>query len=158
MYLKQEAPAVAMAAPPAETTPAPAPVPAPVAESQPVVTVPTNPPPAPTETNAVPGAAVETNALMAAAETNAPVEPPPPPRVVTHAGYVRHVTSIIAPTAYELYDEKTGTTINYLYTTTTNLNLSRYNGLHIIVTGEEGLAERWKNTPVLTIQRIHVVE
>jgi hypothetical protein len=30
--------------------------------------------------------------------------------------------------------------------------------LHIIVTGEEGLAQRWKHTPVLTIQRIEVVE
>jgi hypothetical protein len=48
--------------------------------------------------------------------------------------------------------------IDYLYTTTTNLDLSRYNGLHIIVTGEEGMAKRWKNTPVLTIQRIQVVE
>jgi hypothetical protein len=84
--------------------------------------------------------------------------PPPPPRVVTHEGFVRHVTSIIAPTAYELYDTNTFTVINYLYTTTTNLNLSHYNGLHIIVTGEEGLAERWKDTPVLTVQRIHVVE
>lgn len=76
---------------------------------------------------------------------------------MTHEGVVRHVTSVIAPTAYELYDPKTGTTINYLYTTTTNLDLSRYNGLRIIVTGEEGLAERWKDTPVLTIQRILVV-
>ena len=33
--------------------------------------------------------------------------------------------------------------INYLYTTSTNLDLSRYNGMRIIVTGEEGLAERW---------------
>ena len=154
MYLKQEAPAVATAAPPAETAPATVPV----TEAQPVVTAPTNVPAAP-ETNVVSATAPETNALMAAAETNAPVEqPPPPPRVVTHEGFVRHVTSLIAPTAYELYDTNTSTTIDYLYTTTTNLNLSRYNGLHIIVTGEEGLAQRWKDTPVLTIQRIHVVE
>jgi len=26
------------------------------------------------------------------------------------------------------------------------------------VTGEEGLDERWRNTPVITIQRIEVVE
>jgi hypothetical protein len=148
-YLKQAAPVVAATAPSPETTPAPAPVPAPVAEAQPAVTEPINVP-ATTETNAV---------LAAAAATNAPVEqPPPPPRVVTHEGFVRHVTSLIAPTAYELYDTNTFTTINYLYSTTTNLDLSRYNGLHIIVTGEEGLAARWKDTPVLTIQRIHVVE
>ena len=42
--------------------------------------------------------------------------------------------------------------------TSTNLDLSRYKGLHIIVTGEEGLDERWKNTPVITIQRIQVLD
>ena len=164
IYLKQEAMAAAppSVAPPVETEPGPAPTP--VAEAQPVVAEPANPPPA-TEANAAPVAAEATNAptaeetnALALAETNAPPPPPPPPRVVTHEGFVRHVGSIIAPTAYELYDTNTFTTIDYLYTTTTNLNLSRYNGLHIIVTGEEGLAERWKDTPVLTIQRIHVVE
>jgi uncharacterized protein YgiM (DUF1202 family) len=151
MYLKQEALAAAptSAAPPAETPPTPAPAPAvtmplpappPVAEVQPSVTAPA---PATAETNA---------ALTAAVETNAP-----PPRVVTHEGFVRHVTSVIAPTAYELYDPNTGMTINYLYTPTTNLDLSRYNGLHIVVTGEEGLAERWTDTPVLTVQRILVI-
>jgi hypothetical protein len=77
--------------------------------------------------------------------------------VVTHEGVVRHVTSVIAPTAYELYDPNTGVSINYLYTTATNLDLGRYDGLRIIVTGQEGLAERWTETPVLTIQRILVV-
>ncbi len=41
--------------------------------------------------------------------------------------------------------------------TTTNLNLARYNGLHITVTGEEGLDPRWQDTPVLTIQKIYVL-
>jgi len=160
MYLKQEALAAAPAnaAPPVETAPAPAPAatmpapaPTPVAEAQPVVTVPANPPVAP-ETAAAPAVAVETNAAAAPGE-----QVPPPPRIVTHEGYVRHVTSVIAPTAYELYDPNTFTTVNYLYTTTTNLDLSRYNGLRITVTGEEGLAARWNDTPVLTIHRILVV-
>jgi len=160
MFLKQETVVLPPpVAPTAET--ATAPTTTPVAESQPLITEATNAAVA-AETNATPGAAAEANApgaegtnALAEAETNAP---PPPPRIVTHEGFVRHVTSIIAPTAYELYDTNTWTTINYLYTTSTNLNLSRYNGLHIIVTGEEGLAERWKDTPVLTIQRILVVE
>jgi uncharacterized protein YgiM (DUF1202 family) len=172
MYLKQEALAAAPAnaAPPMETGPAPAPqpaetMPAPapttVAEAQPVVTEPTNAPVA-LEMNAAPAAATETNAAPAAAvDTNAPAaaveQTPPPPRVVTHEGFVRHVTSVIEPTAYELYEPSTDVAIDYLYTTTTNLDLSRYNGLHIIVTGEEGLAARWNETPVLTIQRILVV-
>jgi hypothetical protein len=45
-----------------------------------------------------------------------------------------------------------------LYTTARDLDLGRYKGLRIIVTGEEGLDERWRNTPVLTIQRIQVLE
>jgi len=30
--------------------------------------------------------------------------------------------------------------------------------LRIVVTGEETLAERWPNTPVLTVERIQVVK
>jgi hypothetical protein len=47
--------------------------------------------------------------------------------------------------------------IDYLHSTTTNLNLARYNGFQIIVTGQEGLDARWKDTPVLDVQRIYVV-
>jgi hypothetical protein len=80
-----------------------------------------------------------------------------PPRIVSHEGIVRPSGSVIAPTPYELYDPTTRNTVNYLYSTTTNLDLSRYDGAQIIVTGEDGLAPRWKDTPVITIQRIYVV-
>ena len=50
---------------------------------------------------------------IAAVDTNVP----PPPRVVSHEGVVRHVGSIIAPTEYELYDPSTDKNINYLYPT-----------------------------------------
>ena len=155
LFLKQEALAAVPAntAPPMETGPAPTPTP--VAEAQPVVAEPAIAP-AVTDTNAPSSASIDTNAPAVPVEATPP--PPPPPRVVTHEGFVRHVTSIIEPTAYELYDRSSGVPIDYLYTTTTNLNLSHYNGLHIIVTGEEGLAQRWKDTPVLTVQRILVVE
>ena len=73
--------------------------------------------------------------------------PPPPPRIVSHEGVVRHVGSLIAPTAYKLYDPATDSNIDFLYTTTTNLDLSRYVGMRIIVTGEEGLAARWTEFP-----------
>ena len=85
------------------------------------------------------------------------VEPPPPPRIVSHEGVVTTTKSIQAPTEYQLIDPSSGKTVNYLHTTSTNLNLARYYGLRIIVTGEEGLDARWK-TPVITIRRIHVVE
>jgi len=93
--------------------------------------------------------------------TNAAVaEPdePLPPRIVMREGIVRDTTSIQAPSHYSLAGMDTGRTINYLYTTSTNVNLSRYVGRTIIATGEESLDERWPNTPVLTLQRIQVVD
>jgi hypothetical protein len=95
-----------------------------------------------------------TNEVPALVETNLP---PPPPRIVTHEGWVRSSVSVVAPTYFELYDPENNKAINYLYSTTTNLNLARYNGLQIVVTGEEGLDARWKDTPVLSIQKILVL-
>ena len=171
MFLKQEpAPAVAPVAP----APVPAPVETPVVatppptastvtEAAPIVT---QPPvaPAPETAPAVPPTAPpvaantspvvpESNATAAAAvDTN-----PPPPRVVSHEGYVRPSVSIVAPTVYELFDPNSGDAINYLYSSSTNLDLSRYNNYQIIVTGQEGMSARWAATPVLTIQKIYVV-
>ena len=71
---------------------------------------------------------------------------------------VKGTWSIQAPTKFALVDPTSGKTVNYLYTSSTNLDLRRYKGLRIIVTGEEGLDERWKNTPVISIQRIQVVQ
>jgi len=146
MYLKQEAAAPVETAPtptPVEAAPTPAPTPTPVPEAQSIVIQPT---PAPT----APPPAPE----LAAVDTNVPAGP----RVVSHEGVVRHVGSLITPTEYELYDPTTDVNVNFLYTTTTNLDLSRYVGMKIIVTGQEGLAERWPEIPVLTVQRILVID
>jgi hypothetical protein len=51
-----------------------------------------------------------------------------------------------------------GRDIDYLYTTSKELDLRRYKGMRIIVTGEEALDERWGNTPIITIQKIQVLE
>jgi uncharacterized protein YgiM (DUF1202 family) len=83
---------------------------------------------------------------------------PPPPRIVDREGIVRAFTSIQAPSDYKLVSADNGRTINYLYTTSTNLDLGRYLGLHIIATGEESLDRRWPNMPVLTLKRIVLVE
>ena len=132
-----------------------------VAESQPIVTQPAVEPPQPPAVPTNAPTVAETNLPTAVLpDTNAaPVVDtnPPPPRIVSHEGYVRSSVSIVAPTYFELYDPVNGKAINYLYSTTTNLNLSRYNGLQIIVTGEEGLDARWKDTPVLTVQKIYVL-
>lgn len=153
MYLEQTAPAPAVVeptppAPVVQTAPA---TPTTVAETTPVIA-----PPAPVEAT-TPAPATEAAPVLpppnlAEVDTN-----PPPPRVVTHEGYVRPSVSVIAPTYYELYDPTSGNAVNYLYSSTTNLDLSRYNGAQIMVTGEESLAERWGATPVLTVQRIFVV-
>jgi uncharacterized protein YgiM (DUF1202 family) len=162
MYLKQEA------APAPAPEPAPAPAPAPVvteppaapatattvADTAPIVTTPPAPEPAPVPPPAPAPAVVDTNTPATVIDTNLP---PPPPRVVTHEGYVRHSTSIVAATAYELYDPTSGNAINYLLSSTTNLDISRYSGLQIVVTGEEGMHERWADTPVLTVQKIFVL-
>ena len=126
---------------------------------------------------------VTTEPLLAAtttdvANTNASVEPnptpvadainaaaPPPiveevwvPRTVSHEGIVKPTISIQAPTKFGLHSKETGKLINYLYSPTAQLEMSRYEGRHIIVSGQEGLDERWLNTPVLTIQKIYVVQ
>jgi uncharacterized protein YgiM (DUF1202 family) len=152
IYLKQEASgtSVTNAAPSTETEP----VPAPVAETAPIMTEPTNTAAvsAMTTTN-VPMAPVADTSTTVVVDTN-----PPPPRIVTHEGVVGSSGSLISPTAYVLYDPDTSKEINFLYTTSTNLDISRYYGMRIVVTGAEGLAERWPDTPVLTIQRIEVLE
>ena len=77
---------------------------------------------------------------------------------MTHEGVVRSSISLIAPTYFELYDPESGKAIDYLYTTATNLESASYDGLHIVVTGEESMDARWENTPVLTIQHIEVLD
>jgi uncharacterized protein YgiM (DUF1202 family) len=144
IYLKQEASGtlVTNAAPSTETEPTPVPV----VETPPIVSEPTNMVPIPA---APPIPATQASSVV---DTN-----PPPPRVVSHEGVVGHVDSVIAPTAYVLYDPATSKEINFLYTTSTNLDIGRYYGMRIVVTGEEALAERWPDTPLLTIQRIEVL-
>jgi uncharacterized protein YgiM (DUF1202 family) len=176
-YLKQEgvAPETNLAAVPAVAAPenvpapmpqmvAPAPTPMPVTEAPMIAPPAANPPPAPAPEVAatpVPAEPAPTPAIVPA-PTLAPDDtdtnlPPPPPRIVTHEGSVRHSVSPVAPTNFELYDPANDKAINYLYTTSTNLNIARYNGLHITVTGEEAMDVRWKDTPVLTIQKINVL-
>jgi len=151
-YLRQEEPAaLATNAVPMPTEPTPAATA--VNEPPTVATAPTETPPLPAATENPPA----TNTLAAGAVAPAPEEPPPP-RIVELEGIVRGITSIQAPTHFALVSPENGKTINYLYSTSHQLDLRRYKGLRIVVTGEEGLDERWKNTPVITIQRIQVVD
>lgn len=149
MYLKQEASGTEPANVPASTETAMTPTTVSESPAIATTTIDTNAPSV-TDTNL---AVVDTNATLV--DTNLP---PPPPRRVTHEGTVRRVRSIIEPTNYELFDLKTGVDVDYLYTTDTNLNIGEYNDRHIVVTGTEALDPRWPKTPVLTVEKIIVVE
>jgi uncharacterized protein YgiM (DUF1202 family) len=146
-YLKQETPATIASTP------------ATVAEAPMIAAATTDT----TTTNATPETAATTNTLADATPADATAttpgtEEPPPKRIVQREGMVRGTFSIQAPTHFELISPENGKTIDYLYTTAPSLDLRRYKGLRIIVTGEEGLEERWGNTPMLTIQKIQVLE
>jgi uncharacterized protein YgiM (DUF1202 family) len=150
-------------------TPATVTEPKQIAESTTDAPVPKSEVPAPTTPSATPG---ETTPAMipnteateagtnAVAETETPAAPEEPvlPRIVSREGVVRGSVSIQAPSHFELYSPESGRIINYLYNPSKDLDLARYKGLRIIVTGEEGLDERWRNTPLLTIQKIRVLE
>ena len=152
-YLKQEAPAVVAAATPSDTTATPATV-ADAPSIAPAATDISVPPS--TATNAVPEvAATDTGSVTNAAGVAEPVEEEPlPPRIVQREGVVRGTSSIQAPTRFELWSPESNRTINYLYTTSKELDLSRYKGLRVFVSGEESLDERWRNTPIITIKTI----
>jgi uncharacterized protein YgiM (DUF1202 family) len=115
----------------------------------------TNAPEMTTETNEV--ATTGTNEVSGA-QTNEVAATPPAPRIVQREGIVRYTASIQAPTTFELINVQNHKTVNWLFSTSPSLDLNRYKGLHIIVTGEEGLDERWPNIPIITIQRIQVLD
>jgi len=149
-YLKQESPG-AVAAIPAEPA------------SQTNVTEPPAVATATTESQTTNAATATTNAVVEnvqpeSTDTTPKADEPPPKRIVQREGVVRGTFSIQAPTHFELVSPENGQPIDFLYTPSPLLDLRRYKGLRIIVTGEEGLEERWGNTPMLTIQKIQVLE
>jgi len=168
-FLKQgEAPTIAANTPTATSPEPTAPTtPATVTET-PIVTTPTEPTPStttpPATTAPPPTTTTEpppvTTTEPSTTTTNAPPEDtePPPKRIVQREGIVRGTFSIQAPTKFELISPDNHRTINYLFTDSPDLDLSRYKGIRIIVTGEEGLDERWRNTPVISIQKIQVLD
>jgi uncharacterized protein YgiM (DUF1202 family) len=95
-----------------------------------------------------------------------PMTPPPPPqpetppvRIVQHEGIVGPCGSLVAPTDYKLYDLATKQDIDFLYPTDPNMaaQLKNLVDARVVVSGEEGIDQRWPNTPVMAIQNIQVV-
>jgi uncharacterized protein YgiM (DUF1202 family) len=149
-------PALAKANPPPPPVQAPPPV-----ETAAVVTPPPPPPAEPVPTT--PPAVVTPPPPPAQTEVPPPPpdEPPPdePPikRVVTREGIVKGSASIQAPSYFVLRSLDNNKTINYLYSSDTNVVLREYHLQRVLVTGEEILDERWPNTPVITIETIQTV-
>ncbi len=165
-FLKQgeEAPVIASATTPVtptpeSTTPTTPTTPETTKPETPIVTTPAEPTPTTTPTTPPPATEPAPTTPSDASTNATPVaDEPPPKRIVQREGIVRGTFSIQAPTRYELISPDNHKAINYLFSDSPDLDLSRYKGLHIIVTGEEGLDERWRNTPVITIQKIQVLD
>mgnify|MGYP001021384490 CR=1 FL=1 len=75
-------------------------------------------------------------------------------RVVTREGLVRRSYNIQSPTSLVLENVHNGRVMNYLYSTSTNMNLNAYRGRVVTLTGEEALDERWPNTPVIRVETL----
>jgi hypothetical protein len=158
-YLKQEAGEIPSVNPtPESTAPAIEPMPAPTPVQETPAVSPTGEMPAPEPGHEAPivnpTPAPTTPPALETPDENLPKVT----RIVTHEGIVRGTISIQAPTPYALIAPDTRETVNYLHTTSPELDLSRYKGLHIIVTGEESLDARWPHTPLITIQKIQVID
>jgi hypothetical protein len=76
-------------------------------------------------------------------------------RIVTREGVVRRTLNIQAPSYLVLENLHNGRVMNYLYSSSTNLNLGSYRGRVVNVTGEEALDERWPNVPVIRVETLH---
>lgn len=161
-YLKQEAPAVVAAADTSANPPDTTPVTTATVPESPDITAATtdiSAPPATDTSLVAAAAATDSGSLSNAPAVSEPEEEEPlPPRIVQREGVVRGTASIQAPTHYELWSPESNRTINYLYTAARELDLARYKGLRVFVTGEESLDERWRNTPIITIKTIIVAD
>jgi len=119
-------------APAVATEPVPAPTPAAQPATQPPVLA---PPPAATTT----------------------VEAAAPKRVVSREGTVVVSRSIQAPTSYALENRESRRTVNYLHSESEDINLKKFAGKKVIVTGEELIDQRWVNTPIIEVESIRLV-
>ena len=113
------------------------------------------PPPVPPSVPVPAPAVVTIPAPAVPAPVVAPVEPEPLiKRVVTREGLLKGMTSIQAPSYFELRSLDNNRLIEYIWTPTTNIALKQFKGKKVLVTGEELLDERWPNTPVITVETI----
>jgi hypothetical protein len=87
----------------------------------------------------------------------APADTPPPKRVVSREGTVIVSRSIQAPTAFALENRESRRTVNYLHSESDDINLKKFAGKKVVVSGEELIDQRWINTPIIEVESIQVV-
>ena len=135
----------------ADTVPAPAPIPQQPTTVETVKPDPTAPP--------VVGATPTPTTPAPETVTQAPtVTPEPAPRrVVSREGLVIVSRSIQAPTDYALENVDTHKMVNYLHAEDESLKLKNFAGRKVIITGEELIDQRWRNTPIVEVETIRLV-
>ena len=115
------------------------------------------PPPAlavePIPTPARPTPEPATPAPAPAAATDAT----PPKRVVSREGTVVYARSIQAPTKFALENHEARKTVNFLHSEIEDINLKKFAGKKVIVTGEELIDQRWISTPIIEVDSIRLV-
>lgn len=150
---------VAVVPPPAPVVPA-APVPRPLPPSAPVVVspAPVVPPPAPVVVPPAPAPVAKAPLLASREPGDIDLRPIREDsfikRVVSREGRVRRSYNIQSPTSMVLENVQNGRIMNYLYSTSTNLDMASYRGRVVTVTGEEALDERWPNIPVIRVETL----
>jgi len=85
------------------------------------------------------------------------VEAVAPKRIVSREGTVVVSRSIQAPTSYALENRESRRTVNYLHSESEDINLKRFAGKKVIVTGEELIDQRWVNTPIIEVESIRLL-
>ena len=157
MLEKSAAPAPAPTELAANTTKAAPTQPRPTVENVKPETAPavaTEPVPAPTQP-AQPTTQPPVLAPQPAATTT--VEAAAPKRVVSREGTVVVSRSIQAPTSYALENRESRRTVNYLHSESEDINLKKFAGKKVIVTGEELIDQRWVNTPIIEVESIRLL-
>ena len=76
--------------------------------------------------------------------------------MISREGLVIVSRSIQAPTDYAIESLDTHKTINYLHTEEETIKLKHFAGRKVIITGEELLDERWRNTPIIEVETIRL--
>ncbi len=97
---------------------------------------------------------VEKETSMAKGKPAAPA--PGPKRIITREGKVHRAFDPNTPTGFVLDNIETGLRMDFLFSATPQIQLKKYLGFRVIVTGEEGVDKQWPAIPVLTVQTIEL--